>query len=152
MLKPETAAGVTTIAAFETVEADGYRVTAIPAVHSTKDPLNYVVQSKDRTLLYAADTGPYADETLKFLGRYRFDCVISECTGGLGRIDYGTHLALSDVVRFKERMSEVKASDAKTKWFLTHFSHSGAGSYAELAKAARRSGMTVACDGLKVRI
>jgi len=152
VLNATAPASVRTMEAFETVAAGDYKVTAIPAVHSTERPFNYIIQRGGKSLLYASDTGPYPESTMRYLGNFRFACVISECTGGLGRIDYGTHLALSDAAVFKKRMENSGASEKKTRWILTHFSHNGAGTHEEMSRQARRLGMTAAYDGMKTEI
>ena len=54
----------------------------------TEKPMIYAIRYEDKWVLIANDTGVFPEEDWKFLEekKFRFDLVISDCTGGL--LDY----------------------------------------------------------------
>ena len=66
---------------FETVELDGYKVTALPARHYSSDNSNIYIIEGEKTILYAHDTGYFYNEVFEFIKdkKYRFDLATFDC-------------------------------------------------------------------------
>jgi phosphoribosyl 1,2-cyclic phosphate phosphodiesterase len=138
---------------FQTVSLDAYEITTIKASHKPEEEcLNYLIHSRKSgtSLLYTCDTGFYAEESWDFLHDKRADLVITECTGGLERLDYGSHMGLPNVLDFRERAESIGLTGGDTRWILTHFSHTGGSLHEELEQAAVPHGFEVAWDGMEI--
>ncbi len=139
---------------FESFEVQGYSVTALPASHSTATtPLNYIISKDGKSLLYAHDTGFYADEVYDFLrksGIY-LGLVSMDCTyGALKKDNLGHHLSLDADMVIAEKLKALGVCDEKTIFVANHFSHNCGSNYDELCSAAESSGFIISYDGLEI--
>ncbi len=85
-------------------------------------PLNFILQLHGKTLLYACDTGWYADETWAEVLRHRFDMVIMECTYMTTPSGGRNHLDLAHFLRVTARLREANRLAADAQIVATHFS------------------------------
>jgi phosphoribosyl 1,2-cyclic phosphate phosphodiesterase len=89
--------------------------------------LNYILNIKGRTILYASDTGWYCDQTWQSVESHKFDVVILECTYMKTKKEQATdqmlytHLNVETFLKFIDRLRQTKSIDDKTQIFATHF-------------------------------
>ena len=105
-----------------------------------------------KTLLYALDTGGYDDEMRAVLSRFCFDAVVLEGTCGLTRRDPGGHMNAQkdrEMVRYLESHGLLRAG---ARVYLSHLSPHWAPPHDAYAPMMAAEGMTVAYDGLTVRV
>lgn len=146
---------ISIIKPYETVELDGYKITAFPALHSSvKDPLFYVIEG-DKTVLYAHDTGYFSEEIFEFIKErgFRFDLVSLDCTNvDLPVSENEGHMGFVNIPKLWERLREMGAVDERTLGYVNHFSHNGNPLHDHLTERAGAYGLSVAYDGLTVEI
>ena len=138
---------------FETVQADHYSVTALPAIHApAEEALIYLIEDKEgKCILYATDTGKLTEDTYTFLGGKYLNCVIMDCTLGNKAVTATYHMGLKENQVMKERLNSIGVTDEHTRFLCTHVSH-GTGGYRYLADCAEKLGMKLAWDGMKVEV
>jgi phosphoribosyl 1,2-cyclic phosphate phosphodiesterase len=138
---------------FERIKAGPYDVFPILANHgSDEHPLNYIVSRHGKHVLFACDTGLYADETWQQVSDLQVDVAIVECTGGPKRIDYKTHMGFPDLLEYKLKAEESGLTGNKTRWVLTHFSHFGGATHEELVELGKPHGIEIGYDGMQIEI
>ncbi|MEN6357619.1 MAG: MBL fold metallo-hydrolase [Armatimonadota bacterium] len=139
---------------FMPIQADDLTFTPIIASHAKGEQcLNYVIKSKDATVLYASDTGDYCRETLDFLSRLKFDLLIVECTFGLITPHRAvSHMNLDSVIALHDHLTRSGAVTSSTRTIITHFSHNIGVLHEELEEAAGKYGIDVAYDGIILNV
>lgn len=147
-LKPHTAEP------FIPIQADNLTFIPIIASHAPNEQcLNYVIRSKDATVLYASDTGDYCKETLDYISHLKFDLLIIECTFGLIRPHRAvSHMNLDSVVALRNYLIKSGAANQSTRTVITHFSHNIGVLHDELEDAAGKYGIEVAYDGIILNV
>lgn len=142
------------IGAFETVELEGYRITALPARHMPGgEALNYIIEGEDATLLYAHDTGYPYEETFEFIKdkKIRFDMVSLDCTNvDIPISDAGGHMGFENIDRVLARLREMGSVDEGTVCYVNHFSHNGNPIHSYLTERAASIGCSASYDGCAV--
>ena len=144
------------ITAFEPVELPEEDMTFYPmhANHMpTEKPMIYAIRYEDKWVLIANDTGVFPEEDWKFLEekKFRFDLVISDCTGGL--LDYRDgHMSGKFVLETKRRLEALGCVDGKTRYVINHFSHNGRATHAELEAHYNPYGIEVGFDGMELAL
>ena len=142
-------------------ENDGYRFTALPAVHSTESPFVYIISDGAATVFYSLDTGLPPQELYNYIAaqRLRFDAVICDCTYGLlPQRNCGGHMSLLDNLTHRNKLADTGAVTGNTKWIATHFSHNalirnGCGvTHEDLAAECGKYGMVAAYDGYEFTV
>ena len=135
--------------------ASGYRVTALPAVHTAgEECLIYAVEKDGKTALLCNDSGILPDATyerMRSLG-LRFDLVSFDCTYGYARHGAGRHMGALDAADARETMRRYGLVHENTRYILTHFSHNCDLSHARLEEKTRDLAFTVAYDGMQTEI
>lgn len=138
-----------TMKPYDTVNAGGYQVTALNAIHALDETsLFFLIEKDGKRLLYAHDTDEFTPEHLEFFKGKRMDIVSLDCTNGILDCDYIGHMGISDNLRMREKLYEIGAADERTIFVANHFSHNGVAPYEELCR--RMPGFVVAHDGLIV--
>lgn len=130
-------------------------VTPIVARHSEAELcFNYLLRNPQTgaTLLYATDTGWYAEPTWAFLEGRRLDAVVVECGNGGAEGGYEGHLNVSDVIRFREKLHAGGGLIPNAPFYATHLSHTGLLLHDELTERFAPHGIRVAHDGLTLAI
>ncbi|MBQ9783505.1 MAG: hypothetical protein IJW44_03200 [Clostridia bacterium] len=144
---------LTVVGAFDTVELDGYRITALPARHMPGgEPMFYLIEG-DKTLLYAHDTGYFYEEVFAYLEKrhIRLDLVSLDCTNvDIPISDEGGHMGFPNIERVWSRLSAMGAVTGQTLRYVNHFSHNGNPLHSVLEERARTLGCAVAYDGCQV--
>lgn len=136
---------------FQTGDIAHLSVIPILAHHKADEPcLNYLLTERatGKTLLYASDTGWYAEETWTFLAGHRLNAAIVECGLGVGGNGYAGHLSLDDCARFRQRLIAQDCLSSDAPFYLTHISHRGGLNHDALCERAAPQGIAVAYDGL----
>lgn len=145
-------AEIATLEPFVPVKAGHLTFTPIVGSHMpTEECLNYVIQSDTATILYAVDTGVYADErTNEFLSSLKFDHLIVECT--LGAMNYQPigHMTFQAVLELRDMLAKSGAITSGTPLTITHFSHNIGLLHDEFEAIANPEGVQVAYDGLVI--
>lgn len=136
------------------VTEDGYKWTAIPAKHNTEEPLNYIIQKDNKTLLYKVDSASYTDEKLwEFLKTFKFDCIISECTFTFDKEEHVDHENYETVLNFKKKLLEFGSIDDNTPFWLTHIHYISNGlCHEEMEEIVSKDNIYVAYDGVIINI
>lgn len=135
------------------ITEDGYKWTALPASHGQQEEaLNYIIEHKGKTLLYKVDSGTYTDPELwDFLSRYRFDCIITECTFTFEKKEYGDHETYSSVLKLKEKLKTMGCISENTPFWLTHIHYiSGGLLHDEMEEVCSKDNIHVCYDGVVI--
>lgn len=140
---------------YRDVVADGYTVTPLPAVHTVgENCFVYLVRYAGKSYLHLNDTGILPDEVYDRLAETvrRIDAVSFDCTYGFTRKGPGRHMGAPDAAGELQKLYDRGLADRDTVRILTHFSHNGGLTHAQLCKRARPLGFKVAYDGYTVRL
>lgn len=145
----------TTVRAYDefTVQG-GYRITALPAVHTQgEECLIYAIEHGGKTALLFNDSSVLPSEVYDRMAKMhlRFDLVSFDCTHGHARGSC-RHMGALDADDERKRMRERGLVHADTQYVLTHFSHNGALMYDEQAAKAKELDFAVAYDGMAIEI
>ena len=141
------------IKAFEPFMIEDYRIIPLRAYHDpTTEPVFYIIERGDKTLLYANDTGYFYDDVWEFLASYerKFDMISLDCTGMLLENYRHSHMGLSVNAEVVEKLREMGLCDEHTTVYVNHFSHNGKATHEELVVEAEKYGFGVAYDGCEV--
>ena len=141
------------IKAFEPFMIEDYRIIPLRAYHDpTTEPVFYIIERGDKTLLYANDTGYFYDDVWEFLASYerKFDMISLDCTGMLLENYRHSHMGLSVNAEVVEKLREMGLCDDNTTVYVNHFSHNGKATHEELVVEAGKYGFGVAYDGCEV--
>ena len=135
------------------LEEEDMEFLPIPADHqlglNTEAPQVFVIRSGASWALIANDTGFFREAVWQFLEqkKFKFDLVISDCTGGIRDVERG-HMSGKYVLETKARLEKMGSMAASTKYFINHFSHNGQATHAELEAYYNPHGIQVGYDGL----
>lgn len=135
-----------------TVRVCDYDVTPISAKHSDSEECFNFVIAREKTILYAVDTGYYEEPTWDALQRWKFDGIVIECTEGLNPTEYSGHLAAQDVLDVVGRLRQMGAASNSTVVCTSHHAHTGRATHGELQAFFEPHGITVGYDGLEIRL
>jgi len=136
---------------FAPTEAGHMVFIPLPASHMRSETaLFYLFSSGELTVMYAADTGWFPEETWAFLEGTHLDCVISECTSGpLGNGE--SHMNFETLFRTKERL-EKSGSYTGGPFVATHFSHNIGMLHDEIEAVLKPHGVETAYDGMEITL
>ena len=155
---------------FEPIDVEGYRVTALQAVHCTggrdalfpveflgrtlyrtEDALFFLIEKNASSILYAHDTCEFTKPDMDFLAGKRIDLISLDCTGGILSFDYSGwvgHMSADGCLRMRDKLIAIGAADGHTVFVANHFSHNGCAPYETLSAAL--PGFMVAYDGMTI--
>lgn len=143
------------VGAFEEIAFDDWRVYSMPAQHSSKDPLLYLIERNRKRYLHLCDTGRIPDDSMEFLKalKKRADVVSCDCTFLWEEAaPDARHMGLKEAARTAERLRRAGVMDDGTKFVITHFSHNSRPSQEAVERAEREYGFTAAYDGMTLEI
>ncbi len=124
----------------------------LPANHMpSEEPMIYAVRWENAWFLIANDSGYFPDAAWKYLAekKFRFQTVVSDCTGGL--LDYRDgHMSGKFMLSVRDRLAEIGCIDSKTRYVINHFSHNGQATHSELEAHYRPYGIEVGFDGMEL--
>ena len=144
---------ITVISSYETVELDGYRVTALPARHMKEGGCFIYIIEGEKTLLYAHDTGYFFDEVFDFIKEkgIKLDMASFDCTNvNIPIGDTDGHMGFPNIKRVIDRLTAIGAISDRTVKYVNHFSHNGNPLQDYLEENAERIGCKVSFDGCAV--
>jgi len=140
---------------FEAFDIEDYHVIPLAAHHDPRtNPVIYIIENGDQSLLYANDTGVFPQSTWDYLKTYgkRFDFISLDCTGMFQTNWRDGHMSLDTNKEVYDRMTGMGLCDADTVAYVNHFSHNGQQTHDELEKSAKSFGFGVAYDGFEIEI
>lgn len=132
-----------------------YNITALPARHYPGDEALFYVIERDKTILYAHDTGYFYEEVFEYIkdNKIRFDMASFDCTNADIPIpDTGHHMGIDNISRVIQRLKSDGAADDDTIMYMNHFSHNGNPIHHILEKKVENLGIKVSYDGCVVNI
>ena len=141
------------ITPFEAFDIEDYHITPVAAEHDSKsDPVIYIMEKGEKSLLYAHDTGIFPDSTWDYLEKYnkKFDFISLDCTGMAQKNWRFSHLSLDTDKEVYDRLTEIGVCDKNTIVYVNHFSHNGGLTHEELVVEAKKYGFLATYDGLEV--
>lgn len=142
--------------AFETVTTKHLACTPIKANHDfTQECFNFILEYQDKTILYATDTARFLPETMEFLKSYRFDLVVMEGTHGFNKEYDATMPGHSNFYVNKETREWMLGENMLTEttpFAITHTGPHFAPPYDECAPLLANWGLTLAFDGMRVKL
>lgn len=132
---------------------DDYTIIPIPANHAHEYgmSLNYIVKYKNKTLLYATDTGIYDDVWIKKITNYKFNCIILDGTNVFTDTS-PNHLNIKGIEIMKEKFYDNGNIYDDTEIICTHFSHEGLPLHDDLAKRLSEYNIITAYDGMVIEL
>ena len=136
----------------EDQDMEFYPLPACHQMNSCMDkPQFYVFRIGSSWGMIANDTGYFHDPVWEFLEqkKFKFDLVISDCTGGLLDIEHG-HMSGKFVIDTKKRLEQMGSVNDSTVYVINHFSHNGRAVHAELEAHYNPYGIQVGYDGMKI--
>lgn len=157
-MKPVVAEGIHmhTVGAFEELSFGDWRVYTLPARHTSREPLVFLLEKGGKRVLHLSDTGALSGECYSFLkeiGGAPYDLITFDCTFLFGETAEGArHMGLDENARTFEKLASLGLADGHTLRVLTHFSHNSAPSLEAISRAEREFGAIGAYDGLTLEI
>ena len=142
-----------TIKAYEPFEIEDYRIIPLRAYHDpSTEPVFYIIEHGEKTMLYANDTGYFFDEVWEYLSKYerKFDFVSLDCTGMMLENYRHGHMGLTVDAEVVEKLREIGRCDDNTVVYVNHFSHNGKATHEELVGHAAKYGFGVTYDGCEI--
>lgn len=137
------------IKAFDVLELEEYRVTALPAAHMKQEAaFIFLIEKDGQAFLYGNDTGVWTEECWRGLNGKRLDCISIDCTMGKGSSRFWGHMGYEDILAVRRRMELEGISDGRTKWILNHFSHNGGWRAKDMEADLSNTDITAAYDGM----
>lgn len=136
---------------FDTFEAEGYQITAVPADHDKRETCYiYIIEKEGRCLLYGHDTGlELSPKAWDCIFRHHYDLVSMDATMGRKHSER-YHMGLPDVLDFAERLQKQGCIGKETIKVINHFSHNGDMTHEELETFAGEHGLIASYDGMQV--
>jgi phosphoribosyl 1,2-cyclic phosphate phosphodiesterase len=139
--------------ALEPTVVGKWTVTPVLANH---DPdtvcYNLILSNSEKTLLYATDTGWYAEPTWKHLEGLKLDGIVVEASRGPTEEGYTGHLSFGDVVRMRERLLASRTIQKSTPVTVTHLSHLGGLLHEQIEAILCPHRIQVGYDGMTLHI
>lgn len=137
---------------------EGFAVTPVQGNHqgfvAGEQSLNYLFERGEKTLLYAADTGRFFEETYRALRDIRLDTLVIEGSFGLQRLPEGAgHLDLYSLGDTLEALLAQGTVGPGTQVLVTHIAHHAQMSHDEYEQRLQQrfgSQVRLAWDGLRI--
>ena len=142
------------VKAFEPVFFGKWRVTPLPARHSSESPLTYCLENDGKRILHLTDTGYPPEENFEFLqkaGGKPFDLITFDCTFLFGT-GSDRHMTIEENEKIRTRLTRLGLADGNTRCVITHFSHNAEPTAEKLRRAEREYGVIAAYDGMTLEL
>lgn len=140
---------------FYAVAMGDYKITALPARHYPGDGALFYIIQKEKTILYAHDTGYFYDEVFDYIRNkgFVFDLVSLDCTNiDIPISDEGSHMGVDNINRVIKKLEDIGAVNDKTIKVVNHFSHNAGPIHSRLEERVKDYGYKVSYDGLSIEI
>ncbi len=136
---------------FQDFVAEGYHIIPLPADHDKRETcLIYIIEKDGKCLLYGHDTGlNLSPEAWDCIFSHRYDLVSMDATMGKKQTEC-YHMGLPDDLELVRRLEEKGCVNESTVKVVSHFSHNGEMTHAQLEEFAGEHGMIAAYDGMRV--
>ena len=135
----------------DTVRFPDMTVTAAAAIHADPgETLNYIIERKGKTVLYALDCGGYEQGSWDIVDAFRYDLVVLECTFGYMPTEYPNHQNITKNLRMLAHFNEKGLWKDRPNLVLSHISPHWTPPHDVFSKEMRQYGITVAYDGMKL--
>ena len=138
---------------FAPFAVEEYRIIPLAANHDPKaDPVIYIIEKGNQSLLYAHDTGIFPDATFSYLRDYgkSFDFVSLDCTVMAAKGSRHGHLGLDTDKELCQTLSGMGLLRDDTILCVNHFSHNGMLTHEQLVAEAEKEGFMASYDGLEI--
>lgn len=148
-----TRAEVHTLEYYKPVKILDYTVTPLRARHAKPlDAMIFVIQSEDKSILWAHDTGKFHSEVVEWLKNSGivFDFVSMDCTLKRGEQITQSHMDLDWCIEMADLLRSNGNANENTKFVLSHIGHLIDRTHEELVAEAGEYGMMVAYDGMEI--
>lgn len=140
-----------TLSAYETYKLGDYKVTPLPASHDPRECCYiYIIEHNGKTLLYGHDSAFFSEAVWKFLGDFRFDCVVLDCTMVDHTGIFEGHMGLPDNILVRKRMLDNNIAAEQTRFILTHFDHCFNPLHERITPLFQEEGFIAAYDGMEL--
>lgn len=155
--RKENAYQFTCVEPYKPFLADGYKITAMKAVHDvTAGPYIYLIEKDGKTVLYGHDTGYFHESVWEYLEQTKtyINLISLDCTSGnVPEMNYDGHMNLNRNVKVRDRLLSMGCADEKTIFVCNHFSHNGEEVlYDTFSKIALEKGFLTSYDGMVIEI
>lgn len=141
---------VTPLVPFEILD---YKITPLPAHHDERaGAVIYLIETKEKSMLYAHDTGYFKEETWEHLKTLTkpLDLISLDCTASLRTGWRHGHLSFDCFLEVIDELKQLNVVDEHTKIIANHFSHNGNANYQTMADEAIKHNVIVSYDGMEV--
>ncbi len=138
----------------KTIREAPYIITALRARHAKDECcLFYHVAQKNKSILYAHDTGVLSEENFQTLYdlQHPLSLVSLDCTLQKNR-DGKNHMGLADAAEQKDILLRRGLADSRTIFVVNHFSHNGGWLHEEITRQAGAYDMIASYDGMSISI
>ncbi|GHV05099.1 hypothetical protein FACS1894217_01440 [Clostridia bacterium] len=135
---------------FTPTQVGDYTVTPLQARHCV-GAFIYLIELNGRVMLYGNDTGFFPEETWDYLAGKMIHLVNLDCNNPV-HSDTPNHMTIEDCITVKRRLFQQRNSNNRTRYVATHFSHNGGLTHTQIDEKMRLHGITVAYDGLELRV
>ncbi len=142
------------IRSFETFMAGEYKITPLPARHSSNEPFVFLVEKGEKRYLHLCDTGRLPEQTYEYFKQISgVNLVTLDCTF-LWHEDENPrrHMGLKDNEEVLRRLQTTGTVCPDTKKVITHFSHNAHPTAQSLTRAEEQFGVLAAYDGMEIEI
>lgn len=139
------------IKAYQVIEIDNYKITAVPAVHGDGQyiSLNYIVESDEDSIFYACDTGYYEESFWdNFPKTGNISKLIMDCSIGCKKFYCKNHMNIYDNLKFFDKLKSKNLLADDCRSCITHFSHNGGQTHEEMTEFLKDKNIIVAYDGM----
>lgn len=128
-----------------------WEITAIPADHDKRQEcLIYLCKKDGKAILYGHDTGIcLSEDAWGILEKERINLISLDATMGRESCPCN-HMGLPDVEIFLEKLRTIGCVNEKTICMISHFSHNGGMTQAELEQWGVLHKIFIAYDGMEV--
>ena len=92
----------------------------------------------------------FQENTWKELKRYKFDCVVLDCTMVEETGIFDGHMGLPDNIKVYQRMIEEGMASENTKFISTHFYHGFNPVHERITPIFKKEGFIAAYDGMEI--
>lgn len=136
----------------EEIKIDTYTIKAIYTSHDENIGAQlYLIKQNGKTLLYATDTPPITQTTLKELKGEKIDCLFLDESFGLQEYTY-SHLNIKAFDSYVKTLKQNNILNNSCLIYATHITHDGNPPHEELKKILNKYNYSPAYDGLELEI
>lgn len=147
----QTTVTLVEVSAGDRLERQGYQVTVLPARHSALgEAVLFLIEDGRKRIIYACDTGPWADGFIDIVAKQQIDLLVLEETFGF-RTDLARdqHLDINSFEKCVQELRNMNVIHNGTKIVAAHLSHHNPIDFEE---RLARIGVDVLDDGTFVQL